>query len=283
MTFTIIQERLRSYNPATKQEEINAIKEIYQEIALAGLARSDFFRLAAFQGGTALRIVHKLKRFSEDLDFVLLKPMPSFQWHSYLSAVELEFKSFGVNLQTKDRSEAKGNVKTAFLKEDSFAQIFELFYERLPSDEQKITIKVEIDICPPEGSEYENVFLTYPYPFSILIQDLPSLFATKCHALLCRKYEKGRDWFDFLWYLAQKTPMNFNLLKNALDQAGPYKGKNISYDAEWLFNELEKKVDSLDWKIVKRDVENFLSADERRYIQNWSKDFFSNQIRKISF
>lgn len=281
MSITIIQERLRSYNSLSKQEELSALKEIYQEIALAGLARSDFFKLAAFQGGTALRIVHQLKRFSEDLDFVLLKPSELFQWQSFLKAIELEFNSFGVNLEIKERADAKGVIKTAFLKEDSFARILELTYDRLPSDEQKITIKLEIDTNPPGGSNFENAFLTYPYPFSILMQDFPSLFATKCHALLCRKYEKGRDWFDFLWYLSRRTPINYLLLKNALFQAGPYKKLNISYGKKWLHKELEKKVDALDWKDAKRDVENFLRPEERKFVENWSRELFQIQIEKI--
>ncbi len=281
MTITIIQERLKSYNSLSKQEELSALKEIYQEIALAGLARSDFFKLAAFQGGTALRIVHQLKRFSEDLDFILLKPSDSFQWQSYLKAIEIEFNSFGVNLEIKERADAKGAIKTAFLKEDSFAKILELTYDRLPSDEQKITIKLEIDTKPPGASNFENAFLSYPYPFSILIQDFPSLFASKCHALLCRKYEKGRDWFDFLWYLSRRTPINYLLLKNALYQAGPYKEQEIPYSKEWLCKELEKKVSDVDWKSAKRDVENFLRSEERKFVENWSKEFFQKQIEKI--
>ncbi len=281
MTITIIQERLKNYKSLSKQEELSALKEIYQEIALAGLARSDFFKLAAFQGGTALRIVHQLRRFSEDLDFVLLKPSRSFQWQSYLKAIEVEFNSFGVNLEIKERAEAKGAIKTAFLKEDSFARILELTYDRLPSDEQKITIKLEIDTQPPEGSNFENAFLTYPYPFSILIQDFPSLFASKCHALLCRKYEKGRDWFDFLWYLSKQTPINYLLLKNALYQAGPYKEKEIPYSKQWLYEEFEKKITTLDWKSAKRDVENFLRPEERKFVENWSGEFFQKQIEKI--
>ena len=138
-----------------------------QEIALAGLARRDFFKLAAFQGGTALRIVHQLQRFSEDLDFVLLKPCESFQWQPYLKAIELEFKSFGVTLEVKDRAGAKGAIKTAFLKEDPFARILELTYDKVPSDKQKITIKLEIDTLSPEGSTFENSWLMYPYSFSI--------------------------------------------------------------------------------------------------------------------
>lgn len=283
MTITIIQERLKYYGPLSKQEELNALKEIYQEIALAGLARSDFFKLAAFQGGTALRIVHQLRRFSEDLDFVLLNSSELFQWQSYLKAIALEFNSFGVNIEIKERADAKGVIKTAFLKEDSFARILELTYDRLPSDEQKITIKLEIDTLPPEGSDFENAFLTYPYPFSILMQDFPSLFASKCHALLCRKYEKGRDWFDFLWYLSRRTPINSLLLKNALYQSGPYKGKDIPYSQTWLHEEFEKKIAALDWKAARRDVENFLRLEERKFVENWSFELFQKQIKKLEF
>jgi len=281
MSITIIQERLKNYNSLSKQEELSALKEIYQEIALAGLARSEFFKLAAFQGGTALRIVHQLKRFSEDLDFVLLKPSDLFRWQSYLKAIELEFSSFGVNLEIKERADAKGVIKTAFLKEDSFAKILELTYDRLPSDEQKITIKLEIDTQPPEGSNFENAFLTYPYPFSLLIQDFPSLFASKCHALLCRKYEKGRDWFDFLWYITRGVPINQLLLKNALQQAGPFKDQNIPFNKKWLLEEFEKKILSLDWKIAKRDVENFLRPEERKFVENWNQELFISQIKKL--
>jgi predicted nucleotidyltransferase component of viral defense system len=281
MTLTIIQERLKKYKSLSKQEELSALKEIYQEIALSGLARSNFFKLAAFQGGTALRIVYQLQRFSEDLDFVLLKPSNLFQWQSYLKAIEIEFNSFGIELEIKERADAKGIIKTAFLKEGSFARILELTYDRLRSDEQKIKIKLEIDTQPPAGSNFENAFLTYPYPFSILIQDLPSLFASKCHALLCRKYEKGRDWFDFLWYLSRGTPMNYLLLKNALYQAGPYKEQEIPYSKNWLCEEFEKKISDIDWKAAQRDVENFLRPEERKFVENWSKELFQKQIKTI--
>lgn len=281
MNLTIIQERLKNYKSLSKQEELSALKEIYQEIALSGLARSDFFKLAAFQGGTALRIVYQLKRFSEDLDFVLLKPSDLFQWQSYLKAIEIEFNSFGIDLEIKERADAKGTIKTAFLKEDSFARILELTYDRLRSDEQKITIKLEVDTQPPAGSTFENAFLTYPYPFSILIQDLPSLFASKCHALLCRKYEKGRDWLDFLWYLSRRTPINYLLLKNALHQAGPYKEQEIPYSKKWLCEEFEKKISAINWKAAQRDVENFLRPEERKFVESWSKELFQKQIKTI--
>lgn len=283
MTITLIQDRLKSYMFDSKQEEMNSLKEIYQEIALAGLARSDFFKIAAFQGGTALRIIHQLARFSDDLDFVLLEPSQIFQWKNYLQAIELEFQSFGITLEIKDRKEAKCAVKTAFLKEDSFARILELTYDRLPSGEQKITIKLEIDTNPPAGSHFENTFLTYPYPFSILIQDMPSLFAGKCHALLCRQYEKGRDWFDFLWYLSRRTPINPTLLKQALLQTGPYKEKEFSFSEAWLKEELSKKIESINWKKAQEDVEQFLKREERKFVAAWSKELFQSQLKQLRF
>lgn len=281
MSISIIQERLKTYRPISKQEELNALKEIYQEIALAGLARSEFFKKAAFQGGTALRIIHQLRRFSEDLDFVLLEPSNNFVWNNYLNSIDLEFQSFGVNLEVKDRSEAEGVIKKAFLKEDSFARILELTYDRLPSDEQKITIKLEIDTNPPSGSVYETSFLTYPYPFSLLIQDLPSLFATKCHALLARRYDKGRDWFDFLWYLTHNIAINGNLLAKALYQEGPFKNQDIHFNQQWLRRELENKVLKTDWKVARRDVENFLSLNDRKFVEAWGTELFLKQISQI--
>lgn len=283
MTISVIQQKLKSYQPKSKQEELNALKEIYQEIALSGLARDNFFKIAAFQGGTALRIVHHLQRFSEDLDFILLKPQKSFKWAHFLEAIKLEFRSFDVHLETRERTNVKGTIQTAFLKEDSFAQILELTHGRHPSDEQKVLIKLEIDTHPPEGSQFEESFLIYPYPFSILVQDLPSLFASKCHAILCRKYNKGRDWFDFLWYLNHKTSVNRSFLKNALYQTGPYEKQDIDLTNHWLQNELAKKISSLDWKETQRDVENFLRQEDRKFVSQWSEELFLSQLHLLRF
>lgn len=283
MSIDIIKQRLKDYDAQSKQEEINALKEIYQEIALAGLSRGEFFKIAAFQGGTCLRIIHGLKRFSEDLDFILLSSQSSFKWQHFLKAIELEFQSFGLELKVKERDKAEGAIRTAFLKENSFGKILELKHSRLPSDQQVIKIKLEIDVSPPEGSTFETHFLTYPYPFSILSQDLPCLFASKCHALLCRSYIKGRDWFDFLWYLSKNIPINTSHLKIALNQAGPFKGTLTEINQNWLTNEFEKKILSIDWNIARQDVEVFLAKEDRRYVSHWCKELFQAQLSKLQF
>jgi len=281
MSLDIVESRLKEYQPKTKQDEINALKEICQEIALCGLARSEFFKKGAFQGGTCLRILYSLKRFSEDLDFILLKPEINFSWEQYLKFIEVEFASFGLDLEVIDRSQVKGIIKRAFLKENSFAKVLKLKHGFLPSDKQSIKIKLEIDVNPPDGSFYETHYLDYPYPFSILCQNLPSLFASKCHSLLCRKYHKGRDWFDFLWYLSKKTQINYKLLANALFQAGPFKEKKIGINKDWLIQNLKMKIDEIDWKMVRLDVEAFLKPEDQKYIENWNKELFFSMLKKL--
>ena len=281
MSLDIVESRLKEYQPKTRQEEINSLKEICQEIALCGLARSDFFKKGAFQGGTCLRILYGLKRFSEDLDFILLNAGEKFVWETYLKSIELEFASFGLSLEVLDRSNADSAVKRAFLKQNSFGKVLKLQHSFLPSDKQTIKIKLEIDVNPPEGSYYETHYLDYPYPFSVLCQDMNSLFASKCHSLLCRKYIKGRDWFDFLWYISKKAQINYQLLTNALFQTGPFKGKKIIIDKNWVINSLQRKIDEIDWQIVRLDIEAFLKPEDRRYVENWNKELFLSILKKL--
>jgi hypothetical protein len=274
MEIKIIEERMNEYKPKNKEDELNAFKEIAQEITLSALSRSEFFKYAAFQGGTCLRIVYGLNRFSEDMDFVLLQPNPDFKWSPFLHEIELEFNGYGFHLKVGDRSKASATVKKAFLKEDSFGQILKLTYARTRSDVQVVNIKLEIDTNPPSGSDYEPKVIRFPEPFSIVTQDLSSLYSGKIHALLCREYIKGRDWFDFVWYASKGTEINLLHLKNALFQQGPWKGKELSVDNNWVKKNLKEKIESLDWQIVKNDVRPFLREKQLRTLDLWNKDFF---------
>lgn len=281
MTLDIIQERMNEYELTTKIEEENAFKEICQEIALAGLSRTDFFRIASFQGGTCLRIVHNLKRFSEDMDFVLQSIELNFNWEIYLEAIQAEFHAYGLNCDTKTRQDAPGAIKKAFLKEDSFGTVLNLRYGRTRSDRQKILIKLEVDTHPPEGALFETHYLNYPYAFPVVSHDLESLFAGKCHALLCREYVKGRDWYDFLWYVRKKVQLNYSLLKHALEQCGPYQGQDLPISRKWVIDALTSKVEMIDWKHVCEDVSRFISSRERHSLEHWSPQFFSSFIAKV--
>ncbi len=271
----ILENRLKQYTLQSKQDELNALKEIFQEIALAALSRTDFFKYAAFQGGTCLRILYGLPRFSEDLDFILLKKNPNFQWSLFLKTMQLEFEAYGLHLEATDRSKVDTAIKKAFLKERSFGQSLTLSYPLNTSDTHNIQIKLEIDINPPEGSTFEVKHLDFPYPFSLTLQDRPSLFAGKCHALLCRKYVKGRDWFDFIWYVTQKTPINYKLLEHTLYQAGPWEKQPVgTFSKNWISEQLHAKILNIDWTEAQQDVARFLKPREAESLKLWSTAFF---------
>lgn len=280
MSTSIIQEKLAAYQCQTVVEQENALKEISQEIALMTLSRAGFFKIAAFQGGTCLRILYGLERFSEDLDFVLLKPDPQFRWDQYVNDMREEFSAFGFTLEVQTRAKLENSVKLAFLKADSAGGLLILKDSR--TNKPKLKIKLEIDTNPPEGSEYELNYLDFPLPYSIRTQDLPSLFAGKCHALLCRNYVKGRDWYDFSWYIARKTPINFDFLTNAIAQAGPWKNHDISVNPQWFLNKLKTKIAHIDWQAAKQDVARFLRSRELATLELWSKEFFLSRADKLA-
>ncbi len=163
--------------------------------------------------------------------------------------------------------------------------MLQLTYARDRSDTQNIQIKLEIDTNPSQGSVFETKLLDFPTPFSVVIQAPSSLFAGKLHALLCRDYVKGRDWYDFIWYVTRKTGVNFTYLSNALDQHGPWKGKlsgtKVVIDMPWLTQELEKKVLTIDWKLATKDVENFIKPRELKSLELWNAPFFTHFIHKL--
>lgn len=278
MSLDIIQQRLKSYDLSSKEAELNAVKEILQEIALCALSRTDFFKIAAFMGGTCLRILHKLPRFSEDLDFSLLSPDNQFRWSPILERLSLEFETYNLHLETKDRSEASSTVKKAFLKEDSFGKILQLSYERNSSDIQKIIIKLEIDTNPPAFANCESLLVRFPFPYSVRAHDLPSLCAGKCLAVLCREYNKGRDWFDFLWYVAQEIIPNYKLLSSGLNQNGPWKNQSPVVTSNFLRQALHDKIDTVDWSASSHEVRPFLMGPYSAEVKKWNSDYFHNAV-----
>jgi len=282
MSVKIIKDRLKEYAPRTQREELNALKEIFQEIALCALSRADFFNLAAFQGGSCLRIVHKIRRFSEDLDFILFEPDKKFVWEPFLKTLQQEFTLYDLKFEVVDRSRADKAVKAAFLKDTSFGKIFVFTHTRGPADQQVIKIKLEVDTNPPAGSDVEKRFVDFPYAFSIVTQDLPSLFASKCHAILCRRYAKGRDWFDFAWYVSKGITPNYIHLTHAINQEGPWKGQGELVTREWLGAALTEKIKTIDWASAKGDAENFLRVPERESLKVWGQEYFGSLVKRVS-
>jgi len=208
----MIKEWIESYEPKNIQDTEQALREIMQEIALAGLYRANFFKHAAFYGGTALRIFHQLNRFSEDLDFSLLQKDTDFEFDYYFKSIVDEFQSLGIKVSLNQKIKSTiSSIDSAFLKSDTFWSEL-IFEDTIPqiklSIKPNIKIKLEIDTNPPLQFGTENKLLTKPFSFYVNCLTLPDLFAGKMHALLFRKWKtrvKGRDWYDLEWYIKKRS------------------------------------------------------------------------------
>lgn len=282
MSVQMIQQRLSTYNCRTETEEQQAIREITQEVVLAALGRHDFFKQAVFQGGTCLRIFHGLNRFSEDMDFVLRAPDEGFHLRDHLRHVADELKAFGFDVEITDKNTADATVKQAFLKDSSLGKVIDLHHANRSGPPARIRIKLEVDTNPPGGSRTELQYLDFPFVSGVVVQDLASLFAGKIHALLCRPYVKGRDWYDFIWYTSQGIGVNWELLSSAIDQIGPWEGRGLQADHAWTVGRLRNRITSLDWQQATADVRRFVRGNELPSLDLWGEDFFLSQLEKMN-
>ncbi len=281
----IIEQMLNKYDLKNNFDEINALKEIIQEIVLAGLARGNFFEEAAFYGGTALRIFYKLNRFSEDLDFALLLPNKDFNLKKYFKFVENELNAYGLNLEVKLKEKSSdSNISTAFLKGDTLEHVLKFFPTTEHSYNQllkNIKIKFEVDINPPKGADYVNEYKLLPSPHQVKLYDAKSLFAGKIHAILCRNWGiriKGRDLYDYVFFLANDIKVNIELVKNKLIDSN-YITSEIDFNIEVLKDLLIKKFLEIDYENAKKDVLPFIKDVES--LNLWSEEFFVSITKKL--
>jgi len=278
----VIKERFRSYRAKTADQEKDALREIIQEIALLGLWRGKFFEHAAFYGGTALRILYGLDRFSEDLDFTLLQPAPDFRISSYCQAVSEELIAYGfqVEVEPKDKKTSTP-VESAFIKADTSVHLIKVGANARATKGERLKIKFEIDVEPALGFATEVKQFFWPQPFSVTTCDLPSLFAGKLHATFCReriRNVKGRDFYDFLWYVGRGVKPNDTYLERKLAQSGHWpSGKPFTKDAfkAWA----KARLETLDIAAAKADVERFLP--DPRVLEGWSKESFRAALERI--
>lgn len=282
----MIKEWITEYDPKNEEEILSALREIMQEITLAGLSRTDFYEKAAFYGGTALRIFYGLDRFSEDLDFSLVQPDPNFSIEPYFKAIMDEFKSLGLNVSIKEKQKAeKSSIDSAFLKTETIWQeivLKDIITETGVRSNKTIKIKIEVDRMPPLNFNTEEKLLLRPFSFYVKCYTKPSLFAGKVHALLFRKWKdrvKGRDWYDLEWYIKKGIDMDTRHFLARAKDTGDWKEDNIS--PEDIKELLHKKIESVSFKRIKEDVVRFIKNDD--VLSIWSPEYFNDLIEKIKF
>jgi predicted nucleotidyltransferase component of viral defense system len=277
----VLNARIREYAPASALEQENVLQELMQHYVLASLSRAGMFSEAIFHGGTCLRIIHGMSRFSEDLDFLLKRPDPGFRWKKYLEAVDRDCAQEGIEFGLLDKSAADNAVQKAFLKTDSIGKVLLLALPFERPNPRKIRIKLEIDTNPPAGSAFQTSYITFPGVAAVTIQTLPSGFGTKAHALLCRRYVKGRDWYDFVWYTSRKIKPDLELLQNALFQQGPWAGRPLEMTPEWFFDNMGAAIRRVDWREASSDVRRFVPTVEQPGLDAWSTEFFLYQLEQL--
>jgi predicted nucleotidyltransferase component of viral defense system len=282
----MIKEWIAEYNPQNEEETLSALREIMQEILLAGLSRTDFYERAAFYGGTALRIFYKLDRFSEDLDFSLLEEDSGFSLEPYFPSIVSEFEALGITVSIKEKDKtAQTNVDSAFLKSETIWK--ELVLEDIVKQagiksNRSIKIKIEVDRKPPLGFETEEKLLLRPFSFYVKCFTQPSLFAGKMHALLFRKWQnrvKGRDWYDLEWYIKKGVPLDVSHFLLRAKDTGDWKEENIT--PEQIIDLLKQKINTVSFDSIKEDVIRFIKNDKA--LQIWSPAYFNDLIEKLKF
>ena len=275
----IIEQMLKQYNTQTIIDKKNGIKEVVQEIILCGLSRAGFFKTAAFYGGTALRIFYGLDRFSEDLDFSSMSSDPFFDLSEYFPILEKEVHAYGLNFKVEAKEKTfESVIKSAFLKGNTKEHML-MFYadEQLTRSiglNELIKVKFELDTNPPEKAAFETRFRLLPMPYEVTLYDMPSLFAGKIHTVLCSAWKsrvKGRDLYDYVFFVARQSTVNLVHLTARLIQSGflPNGTKVTLADLKAM---LCKRFAEIDFTQAKQDFLPFIRNPGA--LDVWSTEFF---------
>ena len=275
---TILEQMVEAYQPKNNEEKRNVVKEVMQEITLCALSKAGFFDVAAFYGGTALRIFYGLDRFSEDLDFSLMTKNKDFDLSTYVPSLKRIVQSFGLNVEVEIKHKTLDSaIQSAFLKGDTIEQ-FLLFY---PNDlvtginkNEKVKIKFEIDTMPAGLATYETKYRLLPMPYSIKLYDEASLFSGKIHAVICRSWKsrvKGRDLYDYVFYLTRNTKFNLDHLREKLIESH-YISQEDKFDVDFVKALLIARFNKIDFNDAKKDVLPFIK--DTSILDIWSKEFF---------
>lgn len=281
-----LEQMLQAYSVESLYDRKNAMKEILQEIVLCGLSRAGFFKKAAFYGGTALRIFYGLDRFSEDLDFSLETKNPAFDLSEYFPILKKEVRSFGLNMTVSEKVKANdSHIRSAFLKGNTKEHLL-LFYgnEQIAGSVAKteaVKIKFEVDIDPPKYAAFEHKYRLLPSPYEIKLYDMPSLFAGKIHAVLARAWRnriKGRDLYDYVFYLSRDAAVNLAHLHERLIDSG-YIRKEDTCTLDDIKRMLREHFDAINFSQAKQDVEPFIHNTSALDI--WNAEFFKQITEKL--
>jgi len=232
----------------------NLVREYLQARILETLQQAGAMIPLAFHGGTSLRFLFRIPRYSEDLDFALERPDAPYDFRGYLHTVQEVFGAEGYQVELK--------VNDSKVVQSAFVRFRGLLYELglSPHSSETLAVKVEVDTRPPAGAGLEITLVRHYVTLRLQHHDKASLLAGKLHAILQRPYLKGRDVYDLLWFLSDPTwpPPNFTMLNNALRQT-EWQGMDITRE-NWR-QLVGQRLAEVSWKQVIEDVRPFLEKE----------------------
>jgi len=271
---TLFDSMVAEFRCGSDAEQRNAVHEVMQQITLAGLERGGFFTHAAFYGGTCLRLLHGINRFSEDMDFSLLAPNPAFRFEDFFPAVVEEFRLAGKEVEIKMKHKGMpSSIESAFLKESS--EVFDIGF----TTEKRLKVKIEVEIDPPPKFATEMKVVQLPRNFLVRAYDLPGLYAGKISAALFRKWKtrvKGRDWYDVVWYIQHGVELD---LEHLIERARESEPTADVSSREALIETFDRRIDAIDFESARADVRPYVfDASE---LDIWDARFFKEIVRKI--
>jgi predicted nucleotidyltransferase component of viral defense system len=280
----LFEEYLEKYNGSVDR----ALAETVQSIALLGLSRSGFFSYAAFYGGTALRLLYHLERFSEDLDFSLMQPEKSFRLSSFLGPLRDEMEAFGFSVEIQEHRKNRDTpIMSAFIKANTRIHLIKANVPRAIVDrihrEALCKVKLEVDIDPAPYAHFEVAYIDNPIPFSLRAYSAPALLAGKMDAVLSRGWKKrvkGRDWFDFAFLVRKNIPLLLPHLEARLRQKGLYT-QEAPLDRTRCINIIARRIETVDFEAAKADVIPFIR--QAKDLDVWSKDYFHHVLNNMQF
>ena len=281
-----IEDLINSYNPKTLDETKMILRELLQQIVLIGLSKANFFKYASFYGGTALRIFYALNRYSEDLDFTLNQKDETFTLEPFTKKIKEVAEGYGIKLDIETKSKkVLTPIESAFAKLNTYQTFIALKLDdsltNLLHKDETIKVKFEVDCNPALGFTCDSKWIDDPEFANVKVLDIESLFAGKIHAILCRNYKnnvKGRDYYDFLFYIKKRVKPNLIYLKNKLVESGTI-NENDNFDINILKIMLKERFESVNFNQVKQDAERFVINNED--LSYFSKDLFIDLLDRL--
>lgn len=268
----------------TSDARKNLLREILQEVILCHMKEAGLFEDMAFHGGTSLRLLHRIDRFSEDLDMSLLVANESYDIAAKMRDLEVSLLNSGFRLEFQNKSKPTKAIKVFYVNDSDILNQFAREIGNVIAGE-KIKIKFELDVLPSDHQVFADSRVKSTFSVIVKSHDLTTCMGQKIHAVLCRSHFygmdiiKGRDLYDLEWYLEQGIIPNYNNLRECLIRGGPWEKQKLQIDRAWVVAEIHKSLQTKSFPMILEDLRPLVDSTIFESISaRWNKSYYSQLV-----